>query len=115
VQNWRSSLEFYIPIEPVAPCVVQVIGREAFALILQLPACRADWLDMELHMRLLWGAPAFFEVARRAGRRNILPGRTAALCARNDMIERKITSNATILALELVTQKQVESGKSGIL
>jgi hypothetical protein len=94
---------------------VEIVGREAAALILQLPTGWADWRNMEAHMRLLWRPSAFFEVAGRTSRRDIFPRRPSALSARHNMIERQILGAATILAGEAVAQKQVKPGKRGIL
>ncbi len=53
-------LQLNIPIEPVVPGIVQVIGREAAAMFLQMPARRADRRDVERHMGLFGGAAALF-------------------------------------------------------
>ena len=111
----RSRFEFDIPVEPVAPASVEVVGREAAALILQLPACRPDRGDVELHLRLTRRPSAFFEVARRTGSGDIFPCRLPALCARDDMIEGQIIADAAILALKAVAQKHVEPCKRGML
>ena len=70
---------------------------------------------MKVHMRLFGRASAFFEVAGRTSGRNIFPSRAPSLCARDDMVERKVFACAAILALETVTQKQVETGEGGVL
>src|SRR3546814_8195229 len=48
----RSRLQLDAPIQPVAPGFVQVIGREAAAMFLELPARRPDRRDVERHPRL---------------------------------------------------------------
>src|SRR5688572_831625 len=46
-----SSVQFDIPVEIIPPRIVQVIGREAAAMLLQLPAGRADRGAVQVHMR----------------------------------------------------------------
>src|SRR5688572_23829729 len=105
----RLSLQLDIPVEIIAPALVEVIGREAAAVILQLPTGRTDRLAVDRHVRLARGAPAFLEVARRAGGRDILPRRPPALGARHDMIEGQFLVAAAIDAREAVAKEQVES------
>lgn len=52
---------------------MQVVGREAFAAFLQVPVGRPDRFDQQRHLGLSRGAPAFFEVARRAGGGDVFP------------------------------------------
>ena len=110
-----SRVKFDIPVEPVAPAGVEVIGWETAALILQLPVGRADWGDVEAHMRLFWRPPAFFKIAGGAGGRDIFPCRPPALSARHHMIKGQILGAAAILAGEAVAQEQVKPGEGGIL
>src|SRR3546814_9047109 len=77
-------------------------------------ARRADRRHVQLHMRLLRRAAALLEVAGRAGRRDIFPGRPPAGAARNDMVEGQVVRGAAILAGELVAQEQVEPGEGEI-
>ena len=58
--------------------------------------------------------PPFLQIAGRAGGRDILPGRAAALGARQDMVEGQLARVAAILAGEAVAQEQVESGEGRI-
>jgi hypothetical protein len=104
----RLSQQFNIPIQPVPPAIVQEIGRKGAAVILKLPACRADRGDVEAHLGFLRRPPAFAQVARCAGGRDIFPGRAAAIGARDNMIEGQIIADATILALETIPQEHVE-------
>src|SRR3712207_7100565 len=72
----RSTLFPYTTLfrsEIVAPAVVEVIGREGAAMLLQLPAGRPERVAAQVHVRLARRAAAFPEVARRAGRGDILP------------------------------------------
>src|SRR3546814_17564364 len=74
----RSRLQLDAPIQPVAPGFVQVIGREAAAMFLELPARRPDRRDVERHPGLFGGTPALFELVRRAAGDGIPPRPTAA-------------------------------------
>ena len=99
----------HVPIEPVAPAIVEIIGREAPAMFLQGPAGGAPGLVRERHVRLLGRAAALLEIARRASSRDIFPRRPPALRARHDMIEGQVMFRAAILAFEAVAQEQVEA------
>ena len=61
------------------------------------------------HMRLLRRQAALAQIARRAGRHDVFPGRLPAFRARKDMIERKIAAGTAILAGEPVAQEDVET------
>src|SRR5687767_10856922 len=110
-----SSLQLDVPVEIVAPAFVKVVGREAPAILLQLPAGRPVGAAVEVHMRLERGPAALLEVARRAGGGDILPGRPPALGARHDMVEGELGRRSEILAFESVAEEQVESGEGGML
>jgi hypothetical protein len=111
----RLSQQFDVPIEPVTPAVVQEIGRKAAAMILQLPARRADRGDVEAHLGFLGRPPALFQIAWGTGGRHILPRRATAISARNDMIERQIMAHAAILTLKPVAQEDVEPREGRML
>ena len=66
-------------------------------------------------MRLLRGAPALLQIARRAGGGDILPRRAPAEAARDDMIEGQILARPAILAREAVAQEQVEARERRML
>src|SRR3546814_18886254 len=104
----RSRLQLDAPIQPVAPGFVQVIGREAAAMFLELPARRPDRRDVERHPRLFGGPPALFEIARRAGGDDLLPRRTAALRAGDDMLAGETPARPAILDGELCAQGEIE-------
>ncbi len=111
VKRRESPLQLDVPIKPVAPCFVEVVGREALADMLQLPAGWADRIDHG-HARLLGCATAFFHIAGRARARDILPSGFSSQTARDHMIESQILLAAAILAGEAVAQEQVEAGES---
>src|SRR3954470_19762473 len=106
-----SGLQLDVPVEIVAPAVVEVVGREGAAVLLQLPAGRAERAAADLHVRLLGRAAALPEVAGRAGGGDIVPGGAAAERARQDMVEGQLPGVAAILAREAVAQEQVEPGE----
>src|SRR5262245_10484458 len=96
----RSSLQLDVPVEVAPPALVEIIGREGAAVLLELPAGRAEGAAADLHMGLGRGAAAFPEVAGRAGGGDIVPGRAPALGARQDMVEGELMRVAAILAGE---------------
>src|SRR4051794_33479983 len=106
-----SGLQLDIPIEIIPPAGVEVIGREAPPMLLQLPAGRPERPPVEVHMRLKRRAAALAEIAGRAGGGDILPGRPPALGAGDDMVEGQLARVAAILALEAIAQEQVEPGE----
>src|SRR6187399_2316302 len=110
----RSGFQLDVPVEIIAPAAVQIIGWEASAVVLQLPASRPDRLELDMHAGLPRRAPALLQVAGRAGRSDILPGRSSALGAREDMIERQLPARSAIDAAELVAKEQVESREGRI-
>ena len=106
-------LQLDVPVEPVAPRFVEVVGREALAVLLQLPAGRPDGLQHQFHSRLFGRPSALLHVARRAGGDDVLPCGLAAEAARDDMVEGQVAGAAAILAGEAVAQEQVEAGEGG--
>src|SRR5690606_1116543 len=107
----RLRCELDVPVEPVAPGFVQVVRREALAVLDQLPAGRADRLDQRLHVRLRRRTAALLHVARRAGGEDVFPSGLAAEPARHDVVESELLRAAAILADEAVAQEHVEARK----
>src|SRR5699024_10783148 len=103
------SLQLDIPVEPVPPRLVEVVGREAVVVLLQLPVGRADRVDQLVHLRLRGRAPAFLHVARGAGGADVLPRRAPAEPARQHVVEGQVLLAAAVLALEAVAQEHVEA------
>src|SRR5436190_17206981 len=110
-----SGLQLDVPVEIVAPALVEVIGREGAAVLLQLPAGRPERAAVDVHVRLLRRSAALAQVAGGAGGGDILPGRPPALGARDDVIEGQLPQVAAILALEAVAKEQVEPGEGRML
>ena len=108
-------LQLDIPIEPVAPAIVKIVGRKTAAMVLELPARGARRLQCQRHARLPRRSTAFPEVAWRAGCDDIVPCRPPALCPGYHMIEGELPGIAAILAGEAITQEQVEPREGGIL
>ena len=93
---------------------MEIVGREALAMVLQLPAGRADRLALDVHLGFARRPPALFEIARRAGGRDILPAGPPALGTRHDMVEGQFPVTAAIDAAETVAEEQVEPGEGRI-
>src|SRR5699024_3138753 len=104
-----SRLQFDVPVQIVAPAIVKIVGRETFAMILQLPAGRADRFALDMHVRLGGGPAALAKVARCAGGGDILPCRAPALRSWNHMVERQFPVRTAIDAAEAIAQEQVEA------
>src|SRR5580765_3454292 len=109
-----SSFQLDIPVKIVPPALVEIIGREASTMLLELPAGRAERAAADVHMGLGRRAAALPEVARRAGGGDIVPGRAATLGAGQNMVEGQLARIAAILAGEAVAQEQVEPGEGRI-
>src|SRR5678815_5109699 len=112
--NELLGFENDIPVEIVPPALVKIVGREALAMILQLPAGRADRFQLDMHAGLARGPAALPQVAGRAGGGDILPACPAALRPRHHMVERQLAVRAAIDTAETVAQEQVESGEGRI-
>ena len=109
VQPLRDlRLELAIPVEIVGPAFVQVAARELPAILVKFKYGRlARWIE-GLHLGVAWHAPAFGEIAGRAGCHDIFPRRASALRAGDDVIKRQVLASAAVLALEPVAQKHIE-------
>src|SRR5690242_15671204 len=102
-----SGLQLDIPVEIIAPALVQVIRRERAPVLLQLPSGRSDRLAVRMHMSFGGCAPALLEVAWRASRRDILPRCPPPVGSRNDMVERQLPVNPGMSGGEFVAEEQV--------
>ena len=106
-----SGLQLDVPIEPVSPGLVQVVGRKRPSAFLQLPAGRPDRRDQRRHLGLLGGASAFLHVAWRAGGEDVLPTGAPTQSSWHNVIERQVRRAAAILAAEPIAQEHVEAGE----
>jgi len=73
-------------------------------------AFRLDRLLNKSHSGLVRSAPAFFDVAFHTRTNNVLPARTAAEAARNNVVQRQFTCGialAAVLALVAVPGKNI--------
>src|SRR4029077_13847840 len=106
-----ARIEFRIPVEKVAPTLVQIIGRESPPVFLQLECRRLRRPTSREHARFLGQAIALHQIAALAGGDHIAPGRASATRARYDMIEGQLmgrTAAPAVLAGEAVAQEDVE-------
>lgn len=108
-----SSFQFNVPIQPVAPRFVEVVGREHLALLLQLPAGWADRALLNRHSRLFWRAATFLHIACATGADDVLPRGLPTQSARNNVVEGEVFFGTAILALKFVAQEHVEASESG--
>src|SRR5579862_8458033 len=108
-----ARIELGIPVEKVAPAMVQIIGRESPPIFLQLECRGLRRFTSGKHPRLLRQAIALEQIAALAGGNHVAPGRAPAARARHDMVEGQLMGWAaarTILTGEAVAQEHVESG-----
>src|SRR5262245_55533719 len=73
-----------------------------------------EWHLRRPHLGLGRRQVALLEIAGRAGRDHVDPGRVPTARARQKMIEGEIFARAAILAAELVAQEHVEAGEGGL-
>src|SRR5690606_31505179 len=99
-----------VPVEIVEPALVKIVGREVPPGIVQVVDRRPEGLLSRKHARLLRQQPALAEVAGGTGSDNVLPGRLATHVSRNNVIEGQVVLRAAVLALEMVAEKDVETG-----
>src|SRR5690606_5650353 len=83
-------LQFDVPVEVVQPAPVQVVRRKAPAALLELVAGGPARAAPHGHARLLGRAAAFPEIAGGAGGDDVLPGRSAAARAGDDVVEGQV-------------------------
>src|SRR5688572_12663841 len=93
---------------------MEIIGREALAMVLQLPTGRTDRLALYMHFSLSGSATALLQIAWGAGGRDIFPAGPPALRAGHDMVEGQLAMTAAVNAPEAVAEEQIESGEGRI-
>src|SRR5690606_31405188 len=71
-------IELAIPIQEVAPALVQVVGREGAAVFLQFAGGRLVRGADRQHADMMRQAVALAQVARRAGGQHVAPGGATA-------------------------------------
>src|SRR4249919_265328 len=104
-------IQLAVPIQEVAPALVQVAGREGAAVLLQFLRRRLDRRALHVHADLAQQPVALQEVARAAGSHDVGPGGAAAARLRHDMVEGELVGRevaAAVLAVETVAQEDVE-------
>ncbi len=83
-------------------------------MFLQLPGGRPNGLTHQMHVRFDRRPSAFAQVARRAGGGDILPHRSPALGARNNVVESQLPVRSAIDAVKFVAQEEVETREGRI-
>src|SRR6185369_8934003 len=110
-EGFLVRIQLAVPVEEVAPALVQIVGREQAAILLQLVGRGRLGPALRVHVRLVRQAVALQQVAVLAGGDDVGPGGAAATGARHDMVEgqlRRAIVVAAILAAEAVAQEDVE-------
>src|SRR5690348_11089923 len=107
-----ARFELGVPVEEVAPAVMQEIGWEGAPVLLQPLRRGLHRRVTREHAALRRDAVALEQVAARAGGDDVFPGGAAAARARHNMVEGQIMRwevVAAILADEAVAQEHVEA------
>ena len=78
-QPRELRFEFRIPIEEIEPTLVEIIRREAAAVIVQVLDGRLKRHVHRPHVQLLAGFVGLLEIAGGAGGDDVVPGRLSAL------------------------------------
>src|ERR1700758_4103142 len=103
-----ARIELGIPVQEVAPALVQIIGRESPPIFLQLECRGLFGSTLREHARLSRQPVALEQVAVRAGGDAVVPVPPPAPGARDDVIEGQLVRRAAaaaILAAEAVAQE----------
>src|SRR6185312_2004246 len=107
-----ARFELGIPVEEVAPALMQEVRRERPAVLLKQAGARLAGQVARIHAALARQPVALEQIAARAGGNHVFPDRAAAARTRHDVIEGQVVRReilAAILAGEAVAQKDVES------
>src|SRR4029079_6200607 len=110
----NSGLELGVPVEIIEPAFVQIIWREEPTVAVQVVHRRLERHLRWPHPRFVRREVAFAQIARRAGRNDVVPGRVAATRARQQVIEGEVVALAAVLAREAVAQEDVEPGEGRV-
>lgn len=115
-ENSETTLwvQLCIPVKEIHPAFVQIVRREAAAVVVQILDRRPERHVHGPHVELFAGLVGFAQVARGAGSDHVFPGCQAPFGARDQVIEGEFLFAAAILALELVAKEYVEAGKGGV-
>src|SRR5204863_9635513 len=79
-------LQLAVPIQEVAPALVQIAGRKGAAVLLQLDRRRLDREALQEHAALAHQPVALEQVARAAGGEEVARGGTAAARLRQQVV-----------------------------
>src|SRR3954447_7679689 len=106
-----SRVELDVPVEVVAPALVQVARREGPAVGAELVGGRHGRLGHRLHPALVRQAVALAQVAAGAGGQDVGPARPPAARAGDQVVEGQLVRRVAleaVLAAEAVAQEDVE-------
>lgn len=93
---------------------MQVVGRKASTIIVQVLDGRLEGHVHRPHVQLFAGLVGLAQIAGRAGSDHVVPGGQTSLGPWNEMIEGQFFFRAAILTLKFVAEKNVEAGEGGI-
>lgn len=93
---------------------MQIVWREAPAVVVQVLDGGPEWHVHRPHVQLLAGLVRLAQIAGGAGGDHVFPGGLAAAAAWDQVIEGQILAGAAILTLESVAQENVEAGEGRV-
>src|SRR5690606_1118054 len=94
----RSRIELGIPVQEVAPALVQEVRRERAAALLQLERGRGARLAQRPHAAFLRQAVALGEIAAGAGRDHVGPAGATAARAGHQVVESQLRGGPAVAA-----------------
>src|SRR5215469_6693021 len=109
-----ERVELGVPVEVVAPALVQVVWREGAAILLKHVGRRLNRAVARVHLALPRQPVSLPQIAGGAGGHDIGPGRASAAGPRHQMVKGQLVRRirlATILAGKTVPEKDVEPCK----
>src|SRR5204863_3735598 len=92
-------LQLAVPIQEVAPALVQIAGRKGAAILLQLDRRRLDREALQEHAALAHQPVALEQVARAAGGDDVAPGGAAAARLRHHVVEGELVGREVAAAI----------------
>ncbi len=109
-----SGFQFRIPIQIIEPAFVQKVGRERTSVAVQFKHRRSVWPLRRVHADICRQVIALLQIARCAGRYDVVPSGQAAAGTRDQVVKRQVFLGTAVLARETVAQEHVETRESGI-
>ena len=104
-------IQLCIPIQKVHPTFMQIIRGKLSSNIHHLMRLRAYWFTPQMKSRILKCFRPLFQITWTTSRNDICPISSSTLGPWHYMVKSQITFGTAVLTRELISKKQVESGK----